>query len=583
MSDPLRTDPASDIPPGAERDAKIEQLLLTGLDHYFDGQYDQAINIWTRALFLDRGHARARAYIERARGALAEQQRESEELLQRGLAAFDRGASGEARRLLEIAITRGAPRDEALSVLDRIHRLGPAEGLVLPSDDIPDERQGQRWRGSSVARTLRLTAWLGLAISVVVAAFVTAGAIPFEWTWTRTPPAQTGLPALSPAPADPGLQMPRRGERALTRARVLTQGGRLRDALVSLEQVTITDVEKVEADRLRADIQRQLMTLGQTSTETSIPARDDGSESMKCPKCGYLGFEEAERCRNCGYDFGPTTAPAPELTLRFADREVYAADDLDLVDAAAPSRRAAGARPSPSSPAARTSVATPPQAHDLGELPLFTDDVPLITRASAPRAPLSVRRATPDVPRLHPEPLRTPPLEFQEAELDAPIDAPKRVVVRASPPERPSAVVSEEQAAGLGLRFFAAGLDLVLLALVDLAVVYFTAQICGLSTDELLLLPLGPLVTFLIVQNGGYLVAFTAGGQTIGKMLAGIRVVAAEPGASLDLGRSLLRTVVWSLMALPAGLGLLTALFNHDRQGLHDRFAGTKVIRAIMA
>ena len=37
--------------------------------------YEQAIHVWTRVLFLDRGHARARAYIERARSALAERQR----------------------------------------------------------------------------------------------------------------------------------------------------------------------------------------------------------------------------------------------------------------------------------------------------------------------------------------------------------------------------------------------------------------------------------------------------------------------------------------------------------------------------
>ena len=24
---------------------------------------------------------------------------------------------------------------------------------------------------------------------------------------------------------------------------------------------------------------------------------------MKCPKCGYLGFERVDRCRNCGYEF----------------------------------------------------------------------------------------------------------------------------------------------------------------------------------------------------------------------------------------------------------------------------------------
>src|SRR4051812_23821214 len=74
MSDPLRTETSRTPEPAskAEREAKIEQLLLAGLDHYFAGHYDQAINVWTRALFLDRSHARARAYIERARSAQAE-------------------------------------------------------------------------------------------------------------------------------------------------------------------------------------------------------------------------------------------------------------------------------------------------------------------------------------------------------------------------------------------------------------------------------------------------------------------------------------------------------------------------------
>src|SRR6516162_11952548 len=70
---------AENAAPAADRDAKIEELLLTGLDHYFAAQYQQAINVWTRALFFDRSHARARAYIERARSAMAERQRESEE------------------------------------------------------------------------------------------------------------------------------------------------------------------------------------------------------------------------------------------------------------------------------------------------------------------------------------------------------------------------------------------------------------------------------------------------------------------------------------------------------------------------
>ena len=71
--DPLRSDtrPAEALS-GAERDARIEQLLLAGLDEYFAHHYEQAINLWTRVLFLDRTHDRARAYIERARSAQAE-------------------------------------------------------------------------------------------------------------------------------------------------------------------------------------------------------------------------------------------------------------------------------------------------------------------------------------------------------------------------------------------------------------------------------------------------------------------------------------------------------------------------------
>src|SRR3954469_25110549 len=131
MSDPLRTDGArahADVasPSTADRDAKIEQLLLLGLDHYFAARYELAINVWTRALFLDRSHARARAYIERARSALAERQRESEELLQNGVAAFERGEGDEARRLLHAAIDGGAPSEEALAVLDRLNRLEAA-------------------------------------------------------------------------------------------------------------------------------------------------------------------------------------------------------------------------------------------------------------------------------------------------------------------------------------------------------------------------------------------------------------------------------------------------------------------------
>src|SRR5436190_8760261 len=125
MADPVRDqDTSAAFPPG--RESRIEELLLAGLDHYFSGQHELAISVWTRVLFLDRSHARARAYIERARGAIAERHREGEELLQTGVAAFDRGDAVDARRLLTSAVERGISSDEALALLDRLDRLAPA-------------------------------------------------------------------------------------------------------------------------------------------------------------------------------------------------------------------------------------------------------------------------------------------------------------------------------------------------------------------------------------------------------------------------------------------------------------------------
>ena len=78
MADPQSSSSVPTDPPGSVRgDARIEQLLVAGLDHYFAGDFESAINLWTRVLFLDRHHDRARAYIERARSAQAERQRQT--------------------------------------------------------------------------------------------------------------------------------------------------------------------------------------------------------------------------------------------------------------------------------------------------------------------------------------------------------------------------------------------------------------------------------------------------------------------------------------------------------------------------
>ena len=114
------------------------------------------------------------------------------------------------------------------------------------------------------------------------------------------------------------------------RARALAAGGHLHDALQALDHVRITDPLRPEADRLRADIQQQLLAV-------------ERAAAMKCPKCGYLGFDDVERCRNCGYDFSLMPRPTPSWRSGRATPTAGRLDDLALVDAAADAETSGGA------------------------------------------------------------------------------------------------------------------------------------------------------------------------------------------------------------------------------------------------
>jgi uncharacterized RDD family membrane protein YckC len=117
------------------------------------------------------------------------------------------------------------------------------------------------------------------------------------------------------------------------------------------------------------------------------------------------------------------------------------------------------------------------------------------------------------------------------------------------------------------------------MALIDLIVLHFTLALCGLTFNELDVLPLVPMLAFLSVLNGGYVVLFTGTlGQTFGKMAVAIEVVSACRD-KMDLRRAALRGAAMIVSLLPAGIGWLAGLVG-DHRGFHDRLAGTRVVRA---
>jgi uncharacterized RDD family membrane protein YckC len=294
---------------------------------------------------------------------------------------------------------------------------------------------------------------------------------------------------------------------------------------------------------------------------------------MRCPKCHYISYDASDRCRNCGYEFSLTIDAEPlDLPIQTGDEPIGPFSDFALTDLDA--ARTAGAAAPARAPKAAAGL----------DLPLFKDraigdDRPLVTPPAVPRAPLAVRKSTPPVVRpAHRPRVEEPELDLGSAAAEEPADgfatAPAFAVER-----------TDGTTAPLVRRLAATVIDVSLLALVDAAILYFTLQLCGLQPAEIGLIPPVPFLSFLVLQNGGYFVAFVAvSGQTLGKMALSIKVVpvGAQDGSPgrVPLGTAVVRAAVWFLTVLPAGLGLVPAVLSADRRAVHDRLAGTCVVRA---
>ena len=293
---------------------------------------------------------------------------------------------------------------------------------------------------------------------------------------------------------------------------------------------------------------------------------------MKCPKCTYLGFETGDRCKNCGYDFSlMASASEPEeaevdLMIELAGTSTDPLPDIHLVTP----------QPDP-----RFAPVVTPQLEPA--LPLFArtlddeGDEPLIKLPLAPRPPLAVRK-TPEIPRLRavPRPMRRaePALEFSE-EIEPDVD----VALETRVPT-PAVAVPLHHAgpSGPGARAAAMAIDHAILLAIDLGVLYFTLRMAGLSMADWRMLPVAPLLTFLVLLKLAYFCAFTAvGGQTIGKMATRIRVVT-DRDEPVDGARALQRTIAAAVSALVFGLGFVPALIGGERRALHDRIAHTRVV-----
>jgi hypothetical protein len=246
----------------AERESRVEQLLLAGLDQYFAGRLDDAIDIWTRVAFLDRRNTRAKAYIDRARGLVAERQREVEALVHEGVAAYHAGDLTVARSLLTRAVDRGGHSDMAQLFLERLQRSEIAPPALAATPRHPAPREGQT----------RATVWNWVvtgAVSTGLAVVILVASRPVASFVAELPVA---VPAAAPVAPSP-LPVARPSDRVLEQARMLRGQGRRVEALRILGAIDGADAQRAAADAMRADIQREILAELESRAPTPEVAR----------------------------------------------------------------------------------------------------------------------------------------------------------------------------------------------------------------------------------------------------------------------------------------------------------------------
>lgn len=348
---------------------------------------------------------------------------------------------------------------------------------------------------------------------------------------------------------------------------------------------------------------------------------------MRCTKCSYLSFEPEPRCRNCGHDLSIDDLSLGEIPLRETASGGDPLDEFDLhLDIQEPepapvslhrsmmSREDAGGvatmtppvmakpvarvAPAPAPVAAAPVMAAPVVATPMtAELPLFVRDMvqddeedlaPLVKVPPRPRPPLAVRRTTPD-----PAKLRARYATPQEPSLLDSItdltEAPVRPTPMHNEPPLWQYEPSEETAAAspttalptpiaAGQRIAAAAIDAGVLGVIAVTTVVCTLRLAELPLAGVLELPLFPMAAFLALIGLGYELMFTAAsGQTIGKMIMGLRVVPDAPHAEAERV-SIRQAFVRALSMLPLGAGLVAAFVGYGL-AVHDRVAHTRVVR----
>ena len=132
--------------------------------------------------------------------------------------------------------------------------------------------------------------------------------------------------------------------------------------------------------------------------------------------------------------------------------------------------------------------------------------------------------------------------------------------------------------AGFGQRVLANIIDGVLMSAWMIPALYYFYGDALLTDPHFIMGPADFIISWVLPMLG-VLVLWDRKQGTLGKLILRLRIVDAESLQPLSRKQELVRYLGYFLSTLPLGLGFLWIMFDSRKQGLHDRLAGSVVIR----
>ena len=137
----------------------------------------------------------------------------------------------------------------------------------------------------------------------------------------------------------------------------------------------------------------------------------------------------------------------------------------------------------------------------------------------------------------------------------------------------------ETRPAGFWIRAVALAIDFAIFLIVKLSFDLLGLRIWGLEAGSSMEFVVALWTSTLLFTAAYTTVLHALFGQTVGKMVVGVRVMVGDDGAPPTFGASVLRYCAYFASLAPLGFGYVMAGLRPDKRALHDLIAGTRVER----